>query len=64
MVRIGFVEREAAAAALGGHFAAGRLDPGEYASRVEAATAARNRADLVPLFADLPGPNPARAGRR
>ena len=57
-VRIGIAEREAAVTALGEHFAAGRLDPGEYETRVEAATAARSRADLLPLFADLPGPHP------
>jgi hypothetical protein len=56
-VRIGYAEREAAVAALGEHLAAGRLDPDEYSSRVEAATAARSRAELVPLFADLPRPN-------
>jgi TM2 domain-containing membrane protein YozV len=56
-LRIGTAEREAAIAALGEHFAQGRLDSDEYTERVDAALAARNRADIYPLFTDLPGPN-------
>jgi hypothetical protein len=54
-VRIGTAEREAAVAALAEHLAAGRLDAGEYENRMTRAAAARSRADLRPLFADLPG---------
>lgn len=56
-LRIGTAEREAAVAALGEHLAAGRLDAGEYENRMTLATAARSRADLRPLFADLPDPH-------
>lgn len=36
------------------HAAAGRLDPEELEERLGRAFAARTRADLVPLVADLP----------
>jgi hypothetical protein len=52
--RIGDVERDAAAAALGDHYAAGRLDHDEYSERLDAAWSARTRADLDMLFHDLP----------
>ncbi len=55
-VRIGTAERERASEALGEHFAAGRLDTGELETRLRGAYAARTRADLDILFADLPGP--------
>lgn len=48
------LERAAVVAALGGHFAAGRLTPGDYERQAVAAAAARRRADLVALFAALP----------
>ena len=54
-LRIGDVEREGAAAELGEHYAQGRLSADEHAERLERAWAARTRADLVPLFRDLPG---------
>lgn len=57
-LRIGTAEREAAVAALGEHFAAGRLTLEEYERRVGAAVQARTRAELDPLFTDLPGPHP------
>lgn len=53
-IRVGDAERQAVVAALGEHVAAGRLDLGEYDERVVAAYAARTRADLAPLLADLP----------
>jgi hypothetical protein len=67
-VRIGDAERDAAAAALGNHFASGRLTREEFDERLEQAWAARTAVDLDPLFADLPGPAdhrpPARTDRR
>jgi hypothetical protein len=53
-VRIGDAERERAAAALGDHYAAGRLDHSEYAERLDAIWTARTRRDLDVLFTDLP----------
>jgi Domain of unknown function (DUF1707) len=55
-VRIGTAEREAAASALSEHFAAGRLDQDELEERLDRAYAAKTRADLEPLFQDLPRP--------
>lgn len=52
--RIGDAEREAAAAALGEHFAAGRLTKEEYDERADVVWAARTASDLRPLFLDLP----------
>jgi hypothetical protein len=57
-VRIGDAERDRALAALGDHFAAGRLSREEFDERVEAAMQARFDRDLAPLFADLPVPEP------
>ncbi|MFW6205450.1 MAG: DUF1707 SHOCT-like domain-containing protein [Actinomycetota bacterium] len=54
-LRIGDAERDAAVAALGEHYAAGRLTREEFDERAGRATAARFDADLAPLFADLPG---------
>ncbi|MGZ8742694.1 MAG: DUF1707 SHOCT-like domain-containing protein [Nocardioides sp.] len=56
-LRIGDAEREAAAQALGEHFAAGRLTRDEYDERAERVWAARTVADLRPLFTDLPAPH-------
>jgi len=53
-LRIGDREREAAATALGEHFAAGRITREEYDERAEVVWAARFNSDLVPVFADLP----------
>src|SRR5690242_1551559 len=66
-MRIGDDEREAAVAALGEHYAAGRLTKDEYDERSERAWDARTHAALMPLFADLPrpgraAPEPARSG--
>ncbi|WP_227983249.1 DUF1707 SHOCT-like domain-containing protein [Nocardia spumae] len=57
-VRVGTAEREQAAAALGDHFAAGRLDLDEYDDRVSRAYTAKTTGDLIALFADLPRPQP------
>jgi hypothetical protein len=56
-LRVGDAEREAAVAALGEHFAAGRLTPEELDERSSAAWAARTGGDLTVLFADLPQPH-------
>jgi hypothetical protein len=54
-VRIGDTERDTAVAALGDHFAAGRLTREEFDERIDQAMQARFESDLQPLFADLPG---------
>ncbi len=54
-VRIGDAEREQAQATLGDHYAAGRLDHDEYSERLDRIWEARTRAELGPVFADLPG---------
>jgi hypothetical protein len=53
-VRIGDAERDRAIAALGDHFAAGRLNTEEFEERVDQAIRARFNDDLKPLFVDLP----------
>lgn len=58
-LRIGDAERERAAAALGEHFAQGRLTFDEHSERLEKIWGARTEADLAPLFRDLPAPHPA-----
>lgn len=71
-LRIGDAEREHATAALGEHFAQGRITADEHAERLDQIWAARTRADLQPIFRDLPDParrtpsadRPRRAGRR
>lgn len=57
-------ERERVAGALREHAAAGRLDPDELDERLGVAYAARRRADLLPLLADLPAPAPRPRTRR
>ena len=57
-MRIGDLERESAARALGEHFAAGRLTKEEFDERADRAWKARTGAELRPLFADLPAPHP------
>ncbi|MEJ2853960.1 MULTISPECIES: DUF1707 domain-containing protein [unclassified Saccharothrix] len=57
-VRIGNQQREAAISALNDHFAAGRLEIGEYEQRVGYATAAQTATELAALFQDLPQPHP------
>jgi hypothetical protein len=56
-LRIGDAERDEACRALGEHFAAGRLTRAEFDERTTTAWAARTRAELRPLFADLPAPH-------
>ena len=53
-LRIGDTERDRAVAALGDHFAAGRLTNEEFEQRIEQAIKARFNDDLEPLFVDLP----------
>lgn len=53
-VRIGDAERDAAVAALGEHYAAGRLTKDEYDERAAQAWTARFQRDLDPIFTDLP----------
>lgn len=55
-LRIGNAERERAQAVLGEHYVAGRLDHDEFSQRLDLVWAARTHADLLPVFADLPGP--------
>jgi DUF1707 SHOCT-like domain len=62
--RIGDAEREQAAASLGDHYAAGRLDHVEYSERLDAIWTARTRGDLDVLFHDLPRLAPAQPPRR
>lgn len=57
-IRIGDAERDAATAALGEHYAAGRLTKEEYDERIDQVWAARFNADLAPVFADLPRRGP------
>ena len=61
-VRASDAEREHTANALRTHAATGRLDPDELEDRLERAFAARTRADLEPLVADLP-PQPPKPRR-
>jgi Flp pilus assembly protein TadB len=56
-LRIGDAEREQATAALGEHFAQGRITADEHAERLDQIWAARTRADLQPVFRDLPDPS-------
>jgi hypothetical protein len=53
-LRIGDAERDAAAASLGDHFAAGRLTREEFDERLDRAWSARTADELNPLFYDLP----------
>lgn len=62
-VRIGDAERDQAVSALGEHFAAGRLTREEFDERSDQAVRARYAADLAPLFADLPDPEPPAPAR-
>ncbi|HEU5160584.1 MAG TPA: DUF1707 domain-containing protein [Streptosporangiaceae bacterium] len=53
-IRASDQERDEAVQHLQRAFAEGRLDDREFDERMRAALAARTRADLMPLFADLP----------
>ena len=54
-LRISDAERDQAAAALGEHFAQGRLTADEHTERLDRIWAARTRGELRPIFRDLPG---------
>jgi hypothetical protein len=54
-IRASDQERDQAVQRLQTAFAEGRLDDREFDERMRAALAASTRADLAPLFADLPG---------
>lgn len=56
-LRIGDDERNAAAAALGEHLSAGRIDLNEYGQRSARVFAAHTQVDLQELFCDLPAPH-------
>ncbi|MEV7430696.1 DUF1707 domain-containing protein [Nocardioides sp. NPDC092400] len=58
-LRIGDAERDRAAADLAEHYAEGRLTAEEHAERLDRVWAARTRADLGPVFRDLPAAPPA-----
>jgi Domain of unknown function (DUF1707) len=53
-MRVGDVERDAAATELREHFATGRLTQDELSERLDQAFAAKTRGDLSGLFTDLP----------
>jgi Domain of unknown function (DUF1707) len=53
-VRVGDLEREKVAAALGEHMAAGRLALIEFEGRLDTVYAARTRGELDAVLADLP----------
>lgn len=57
-LRISDVDRERAAELLGVAMEQGRITPLEYSERCEAAWAARTRAELLAVLADLPGGPP------
>jgi Domain of unknown function (DUF1707) len=58
-IRLSDDERRDALAALVSHREAGRLDAQDFEARQVRAGQAQTRADLLPLFGDLPDPRPA-----
>jgi uncharacterized protein DUF1707 len=54
-LRISDAEREQAAAALAEHYVQGRLTAEEHSERLDQIWAARTRAEMAPVFRDLPG---------
>jgi len=56
-LRISDAERERAAGELGEHYAQGRLTSEEHTERLDRIWSSRTRAELGPVFADLPGPH-------
>lgn len=56
--RLSDAEREQAIEVLGEHLTTGRLDVDEYGERTALVTAAKMRSELVPVFRDLPDPQP------
>jgi hypothetical protein len=63
-LRVSQAERDEVAAALGRHYADGRLSVGEYEERVAAALEARTGRDLDALLVDLPDPATAVENQR
>ena len=59
-IRIGDEERNKAVALLSDHLAEGRLTQSEFNDRLGLVLSAKTAADIEPVFADLPGPNPGR----
>jgi hypothetical protein len=55
-LRMSDAEREQAATALGEHYAQGRLTTEEHSERLDRIWAAKTRAEVAPIFRDLPGP--------
>ena len=55
-LRMSDAERAPASAALGEHYAQGRLTTDEHGERLDRIWAARTRGELGPIFADLPVP--------
>ena len=55
-LRLSDADRDQAAAALGDHYAEGRITTEEHAERLDRIWAARTRGDLAPVFRDLPTP--------
>jgi Domain of unknown function (DUF1707) len=55
-LRIGDAERDAAAADLGEHYAAGRLSLDELNERLDAVFSSKTLGQLTRIMADLPGP--------
>jgi hypothetical protein len=53
-LRISDAEREQAAAALAEHYVQGRLTAEEHSERLDQIWAARTRAEVAPVFRDLP----------
>jgi hypothetical protein len=62
-LRVSDAERDEVARALSQHYADGRLDQSEFNERIELTMAAKTRADLGPLLADLPPLTAAGTGR-
>jgi hypothetical protein len=54
-LRISDAEREQAAEALAEHYVQGRLTTEEHSERLDQIWAARTRAEVAPVFRDLPG---------
>src|SRR3984893_11447033 len=63
-LRIGDAERDAAAADLGEHYAAGRLSLDELNERLDAVFASKTFGQLTRVLADLPGPGRLRGRTR
>jgi hypothetical protein len=57
-LRVGDAERDKASAALGEHFAAGRLTPDEHDERLTSVWNAKTYGELGAIFRDLPDPGP------